>query len=223
MIFRIDLKIFLFAILFFITKQIELYAYIMIFCIIHELGHLLMGLIVKMKPEKLEIMPYGVSISFKLKIDDYNKKIKKGNLLTLKKIIVAIAGPLTNLFISFIYFYLGNNIAVYSNILIALFNLLPVYPLDGGRILEGMLHITLGREKSKKITYIISNVAIILITIFGSIAILIYKNIAIFLIIIALWGIVIKENSKYNLIKKVSLTENKTIKKQSESILNEEM
>lgn len=89
--FRIDLKIFLFIILFYITKQIEVYGMIMLFAIIHELGHLLVGLILGMKPEKLEIMPYGVSISFKLQPKDYNRKIKKGNQLELKKIIVAAA------------------------------------------------------------------------------------------------------------------------------------
>lgn len=89
--FRIDLKIFLFIILFYITKQIEVYGMIMLFAIIHELGHLLVGLILGMKPEKLEIMPYGVAISFKLQPKDYNRKIKKGNQLELKKIIVAAA------------------------------------------------------------------------------------------------------------------------------------
>lgn len=89
--FRIDLKIFLFIILFYITKQIEVYGMIMLFAIIHELGHLLVGLILGMKPEKLEIMPYGVSIAFKLQPKDYNRKIKKGNQLELKKIIVASA------------------------------------------------------------------------------------------------------------------------------------
>ena len=41
---KIDLKIFLFAILFFITKQIEMYAIIMILAFVHELGHLVCGL-----------------------------------------------------------------------------------------------------------------------------------------------------------------------------------
>ena len=93
--FRIDLKIFIFLVLFYFTKQIQLYATIMIFCIIHELGHLFAGLLLGMKPEKLEIMPFGLSISFKLYPKDYNKKIKNGNLLEIKKIIVAISGPLT--------------------------------------------------------------------------------------------------------------------------------
>ena len=41
MIFRLDLKIFVFLIIFFFTSQIKIYAIMMLFCIIHELGHLL--------------------------------------------------------------------------------------------------------------------------------------------------------------------------------------
>ena len=94
--FKIDLKIFIFLIIFLLTRQIEVYATIMFFAIIHELGHLLAGVLLGMKPEKMEIKPYGISISFKILYDDYNKKIKQGNLLEIKKIIVALAGPITN-------------------------------------------------------------------------------------------------------------------------------
>ena len=40
MCFRIDLKIFVFLVLFYFTRQIEIYSTIMLFCIIHEIGHL---------------------------------------------------------------------------------------------------------------------------------------------------------------------------------------
>ena len=43
--FKIDLKIFIFLIIFLLTRQIEVYATIMFFAIIHELGHLLAGII----------------------------------------------------------------------------------------------------------------------------------------------------------------------------------
>ena len=59
--FRIDLKIFIFLIIFYFTKQIEIYAMIMLFALIHELGHLLAGILMGMKPEKIELMPFGVS------------------------------------------------------------------------------------------------------------------------------------------------------------------
>ena len=54
---------------------------IMIFAIIHELGHLLAGILLGMKPKKIEIMPFGVSISFNVNTLDYNKKIKSSSSL----------------------------------------------------------------------------------------------------------------------------------------------
>ena len=181
--FRIDLKIFLFLILFYLTKQIEIYAMIMVFALIHELGHLLAGIILKMKPEKLEIMPFGVSIAFKIEPKDYNKKIKKGNKLDIKKIIVASAGPLTNLIIIIITYNLKIDMikaimVIYTNFLIMLFNLLPIYPLDGGRILSGILHIIVGKQKADDAINNISMISTILITTISSVLILYLKNIA---------------------------------------------
>ena len=200
--FRIDLKIFIFLILFYLTKQIEMYARIMMFALVHEIGHLLAGLAVGMKPEKIEIMPLGVSISFKINVKDYNRKIRKGNTLELKKIMVAMAGPITNFIIILITCNLKIEIVksiiiIYTNFLIMIFNLLPIYPLDGGRILKGILHICFGKRKADKYTNNISKIMIIIITAISSILILYIQNIAIFLIDMYLWYLVIKENSKY--------------------------
>ena len=196
---RIDLKIFIFLALFYVTNQIEIYLIIMFFSVIHELGHIFVGLVLKMKPEKIEIIPYGLSVAFKVSPDDLNLKIKNGNLLELKKILVALSGPIVSLALAILYThfkptYITQEDAVYSNILILLFNLIPLYPLDGGRIVKGVLHIKYGSKQSKILTNKISNVTMIILTIISSIAVYYFKNIAIFLICIFLWIITLHEN-----------------------------
>ena len=91
------------------------------------------------------------------------------------------------------------NLILYSNILIFMFNMLPIYPLDGGRILKGIFNITYGIKKSYIISNNISNITLMIITVLSSFLILIYKNIAIFIIVIYLWAITIKENKNYRM------------------------
>ena len=206
--FRIDLKIFLFLLLFYFTRQIEIYVIMIFFAVVHELGHLLMGLMLKMKPERIELMPFGLSISFKVNVQDINKKRGNGNQQVFKEILVASAGPLTNLIILiFTYVFFGNSnfssLVIYANLLILIFNLLPIYPLDGGRILNGILHILFGRLEARSLSFDISMVVTIVLTAVSSIGILYFQNIAIFLIVLYVWLIVLKENIIYSRIKKL--------------------
>ena len=214
--FRIDLKIFLFLLLFYFTKQIETYVMIIVFAMIHELGHLIAGLAMGMRPEKMELKPSGVSISFKLTPKDYNQKIIKGNLLEVKKIFVALAGPLTTLLIIFIARNIeidlfSNLMIIYANLLLILFNLLPIYPLDGGRILKGILHIFFGKRNSEKYTNIFSFFVLILVTFVASIGVYYMENISIFFITIFLWMLYLKEDMVYRKKNKIYDLIEKTI------------
>lgn len=162
----------------------------MFFCILHEIGHLIAGIILKMKPEKIEIMPFGLSISFYTNFND-NK---------VKEIIVALAGPVTSLALTFFcgnidFIYITTQEAVYSNLLILLFNLIPLYPLDGGRIIKGILDIKLGVTKGNRLANKISYITMIILTVISSIGVFYYKNFAIFLVCIFLWIIVLKEKN----------------------------
>lgn len=195
---KINLKIFLFIIIFIITHQIEIYAWVMIFAFIHELGHMIAGLLLKLKPKSLHLMPFGFCVIF----ETYEYK----KLIELKKIVIAISGPFTNLIISLITIFLNIDLSlkemiVYSNALIFMFNLIPLYPLDGGRILKGIIRLKNSNIKTDRIVNNISNCIIIILTALSSIAILKLKNIAILFIILYLWVIVIKENKKYHIKK----------------------
>lgn len=207
---KINLKIFLFILIFYITKQIQIYAILMLFVLLHEMGHLICGILLGLKPKSLKIMPLGLSIEFKITPEEYNEKIKLANKLAVKKTIIALAGPIVNFLVIFIIYFFKDSIdwiiyqqIVYSNILIALFNLLPIYPLDGGRVIFGIVHIIKGKKKSLLITNQIANLSMICITAISSIAIYYYKNIAILLIIIYLWTITILENRRYSIKKRI--------------------
>lgn len=206
----IDLKIFLFALIFVITKQIEFYAILMIYAVIHELGHLFWGLILKLKPEAFSITPFGLQISFKAEPNLYNTKIKNGTKLCLKKMSLALAGPLTNFIIALILIILNNielyknsiffgEVAIYANILIGIFNLIPIYPLDGGRILKEIISIRSGIKKSYYYINKISNITMICLMFISSILLLYIHNIAILIILVYLGYLVIKQNKIYKI------------------------
>ena len=131
---KIDLRIFLFGVLFFWTKQIEIYATIMFFAFLHEIAHLCAGLALGFKPKTMKITPVGFQIAFKTKIEDYHKKI-----------VLYLAGPMINFLLILVCFLwktelmIPKETIIYSNLLLAIFNLLPIPPLDGSKILLGIL------------------------------------------------------------------------------------
>ena len=201
---KLDLKIFIFIIIFVLTRQIEIYGMLMLFAFLHELGHLFAGIVLGFKPKSLRINPLGLSISFWIKAEDYNKRLYKGNLLAVKKLLIAIAGPMVNfilvLFFSMFdidFFNIDQELLIYSNILIGLFNLIPIYPLDGGRIIKNILYIFTGLEDTYGYINLVSYISIVILTIFSSIMVFYLQNIAVLLIIGYLWYLVIAENKLY--------------------------
>ena len=232
---KIDLKIFLFLFLFLLTSQIEIYVTLMIFAIIHELGHLLMGVILGFRPEEIKLTPVGLQMKFKMNdlenIDNISiehqvsnsessnvpskLKINGVNTLCIKKAIIALAGPITNLLIAVIVIIIGSfnaniintylyQIIIYSNFLIAIFNLIPIYPMDGGRIINETIKLFYGNKVAYKLTYIISKTVLILLTAISSIVILYIHNISIVIILAYLWYLEILEIRRYNRRKNIS-------------------
>jgi len=109
-----------------------------------------------------------------------------------------LAGPSVNLIFVLIFLFFYQNITIiYVNILIFIFNMLPIYPLDGGRILKYILCIFKGKKKSLSLTNMISNIMAILLSIGTLILSIKYKNIAYILGVIYIWIILIRENKIY--------------------------
>lgn len=103
--------------------------------IIHELGHYAAARIFGWRVTEVQILPFGGVA----KVDE------SGNIPAIEEIIVAIAGPLQNgimIVMAILFFQFGlwssewTSFFIDANLTIALFNLLPIVPLDGGRILQ---------------------------------------------------------------------------------------
>lgn len=176
-------------------EQIEIYVLLMFFAIIHELGHMLAGILLRLKPKLFEIQPFGVGIVFE------NFEIKEKD-----KIIISLAGPIINILLAIVLNYIkiyNKEIFINTNILLAIFNLIPIYPLDGGRILKAVVKLCKKEKNVEDIINRISNLLMIILTMCSSILILLYRNIGLFIIVMYLWFIVIKENKRYILKKRI--------------------
>lgn len=91
--------------------------------VIHELGHIVIAYLQGEKISILKILPFGFACRFK-----NQSKITKNKMLK-----ILIAGPAVNIITAVLFFYWTENFAI-TNLLIGIFNLLPIGELDGMRI-----------------------------------------------------------------------------------------
>lgn len=134
--FKLGLS-FLFLILFgILTGQLMLLINYILALSLHELAHMYVSIKSGYTLKKIKIDMFGMSVDLNEKID--NKDSFKIN----------IAGPLFNLMLCVVcmalYWLLPNsfnylNNFCVANFIIAVFNLLPIYPLDGGKIFYGIV------------------------------------------------------------------------------------
>lgn len=133
-------------------------AKIVLFSLLHECGHLLFLLIFRVKPYRIDISFFGFGLKY------------KNHLSIRQEFIVLISGPLVNLIL---FFLLKSEI----NLFLFIINIMPVFPLDGGRIIKLIF---------PKAFRIINYVFLALLLILSLYLLFEYKLISLFLIIIYL-------------------------------------
>lgn len=195
---EINLKIFFVIILFFLFNYLDTYVIFLIFISLHELAHLFYGILIGGKPKTICLNPLGVSLEF------YSYGKKKG----LNRIMLFFIGPLVNIlcaivFMKFAFFSEYRIKIIYTNLALAVFNLIPIIPLDGGKLFLEILNVFFEAEFTNKFIMIFSKTFLVIITLTYSIAILKIKSIFILIILMYLWVLYLREEKKYNLYERV--------------------
>ena len=150
-----------FIILTLLTNTYKLFFIFFLITFIHELGHVIAAMILKLKVKKIKLMAVG----FNAEIEDLDYTN------SLKEFIVVVAGPLTYFVTIFLLNYLykidfisynAYTQALQVNKYDLFFNLLPLIPLDGGRIIKIIIDNFFTSKKSMIITIVLSNIFLIL-------------------------------------------------------------
>jgi len=120
--------------------------------LLHELGHAVVGLRNGLRTRSISLFIFGG-------VAQLEKEPKDGR----SELWMAAAGPVVSLALAGLFYlsallpFLGPSaVAVakylaFINLILALFNLVPAFPMDGGRILRGALWGPLGKARATKI------------------------------------------------------------------------
>ncbi len=156
------------------------YVLFLFFCVVlHEYGHALMAKKYEIKTKDIILSPIGGVA----RLEALPEK-------PTQELAIAIAGPLVNFILALVIagiIFFGRNSAVFfpedlvvsntideylrlgfvTNVVLFLFNLVPAFPMDGGRVLRALLAIKLGRSRATTVASIIGRIIAICFIVYG--------------------------------------------------------
>jgi stage IV sporulation protein FB len=156
----VSLDVFFLAVFVFLDIKAVIAFFISI--LIHEMAHAWMA-------DRKGYAVYGIEISL-FKGSAYMQPPNQRD-----SIPITFAGPLSNLIlflISILTFYLiSDNYLLYLfsiiNLFLFIFNMLPIYPMDGGHLVRDILMLNMNRKKGKLLSIKISLITSILLFLFS--------------------------------------------------------
>ena len=146
-----------FVVLFIVYKLGIINNFLLVFLISlsHELGHFICALILKQKVEFFKIQPWGIS----MKCDEFSS--------FKNEFYVSVAGPFVNFIYIIIAVTIRHQTLFLANLFMMIINLLPIFPLDGGRIFISFLRNEINESFAVNISRYISSFLGIIVLLAG--------------------------------------------------------
>lgn len=136
--------------------SLTIFVSVFISVLIHELGHALTA-------KHLGYRTYGINIGL-----FFGSASVDSNIHIRDNMKVVAAGPLSNLLLVIIGSILGLDTFVEINIFLFIFNILPIYPMDGGHLFKDFLMLNMNnRRKAFQISMKVSLVTSILVVLYS--------------------------------------------------------
>lgn len=139
-----------------------LYVFFIVF--IHEMGHVVAAHFFDWQIQKIELLPFGGVVEMN---ETSNRPLKE-------ELVVILAGPLQHVWLIVLSYLLlptplwtinDHDIFLWHNLVILLFNLLPIWPLDGGRLVHLGCHYLWPYKLAYQRSVIVSLAMLVMVTI----------------------------------------------------------
>lgn len=163
------------------TGNFKIFIILTLITFVHELGHIIGGLLFKYKIERVVVLPLSMLTVFNTKIN--NK--------WYQEFIVTILGPIFQIVL---FNAINDERILKYNMLLLIFNLLPIFPLDGSKLLKIFLYNYLPFKKVEKLNIYISLIVLIILNV------MIGNNLLLILIFFIFFFKILKEKSNLEFI-----------------------
>lgn len=165
----------LLGVLFWLDEGVGLLPWGLAACVLHELGHIAAAAAFGGRVERLSLTVVGAELRI-----DY-----RAPLTYVRDSLVALAGPGANLLAGGLFLALNWDLAAALTLAVGAFNLLPILPLDGGRVVYGLIADRLDPDWAERLMTALSGCLVGVLVGIGAVAAAYYANVT--LLFTALW------------------------------------